>query len=415
MKNQTRRSLIALVVGLILAAAPAVARNKADLSRLVVVGDSLSAGFQNGSLLSTQQVNGYAARIASQAHSNLVLPLVAAPGIPNVIVLTDPGPPPQTERAPGASMGRTNPAEQATNLAVPGAKIADLLSSRPDFDFLDMTDLVLGLPGAFTGTSKSQVEWAETLAPTTIILWAGNMDVLDAACSGDPALITPLADFEASYRAVADRLASTGAALVFANIPDVTTVAYLTTAEHAAAMIGAPLSAIGPVLGIEAGDYLTPEAFGVIPQILAGTSAGPLPPGYVLSRDEVAQVRHALRSFNKVIATVAREKRAALVDTNELTSRLYERGYVVGGQRLTTNFLGGLYSLDGVHPTNTGYAIIANEFIRVMNWELAGRIPPVSIEQVKAGDPLVLPGVGHPPGHVHADAARSLKAVLRMH
>src|SRR5215470_5309421 len=37
------------------------------LSRLVVVGDSLSAGYQNGSLLDSQQVNGYANLIASQA------------------------------------------------------------------------------------------------------------------------------------------------------------------------------------------------------------------------------------------------------------------------------------------------------------------------------------------------------------
>jgi phospholipase/lecithinase/hemolysin len=415
MKNQTRNSLIALFVGLILATAPAVAQKKADLSRLVVVGDSLSAGFQNESLLSTQQVNGYAARIASQANANLVLPLIAEPGIPSVLVLTDPGPPPQIGQAPGTSGGRVNPGEQPTDLAVPGANIADVLSTRPNFDFQDMTDLVLGLPGVFTATSKSQVEWAETLAPTTIILWAGNMDVLAAAIYGDSTLLTPQANFEASYRAVADRLASTGATLVFANIPDVTTVAYLTTAEQAAAIMGAPLSVIGPVLGIEAGDYLTPEAFTVIPQILAGNSAGTLPPGYVLSRDEVAQVRNAMQSFNNVIATVAREKGAPLVDTNALTSRLFERGYVAGGQRLTTSFLGGLYSLDGVHPTNTGYAIIANEFIRTMNKQLGTDIPPVSIEQVKAADPLVLPGVGHPPGHASAEAARSLKAVLRMH
>jgi hypothetical protein len=39
----------------------------ANLSRLVVVGDSLSAGVQNFSLLDSQQKHGYASVIAGQA------------------------------------------------------------------------------------------------------------------------------------------------------------------------------------------------------------------------------------------------------------------------------------------------------------------------------------------------------------
>ena len=60
----------------------AASHQEADLSRLVVVGDSLSAGFQNGSLLGSQQVNGYASLLANQAGVDLPLPLIAAPGIP---------------------------------------------------------------------------------------------------------------------------------------------------------------------------------------------------------------------------------------------------------------------------------------------------------------------------------------------
>ena len=39
----------------------------ADLSRLVVVGDSLSAGVQNISLAKSQQIHGFANLIAEQA------------------------------------------------------------------------------------------------------------------------------------------------------------------------------------------------------------------------------------------------------------------------------------------------------------------------------------------------------------
>lgn len=38
--------------------------------------------------------------------------------------------------------------------------------------------------------------------------------------------------------------------------------------------------------------------------------------------------------------------------------------------RLTTDFLGGFFSLDGIHPTYTGHALLANEFIHVLNAQL---------------------------------------------
>ena len=142
------------------------AAQRADLSRLLVIGDSLSAGFQNGSLHEDQQGHGFASIVATQARSTLSLPLIAAPGIPNVLILVDPGPPPLIDTEPGISIGRVDPTVQAANLAVPGHNVQDALTTRPDLLFDDLTDLVLGLPGLFSGISRSQVEWAEALAPS---------------------------------------------------------------------------------------------------------------------------------------------------------------------------------------------------------------------------------------------------------
>ncbi len=63
----------------------------------------------------------------------------------------------------------------------------------------------------------------------------------------------------------------------------------------------------------------------------------------------------------------------------------------MGGRLLTTAFLGGLFSLDGIHPTNTGYAILANEYIQTINRALDAEISPVSVEQVSKADPLLPP------------------------
>jgi hypothetical protein len=61
----------------------------------------------------------------------------------------------------------------------------------------------------------------------------------------------------------------------------------------------------------------------------------------------------------------------------------------VDGLRLTTDFLGGLFSLDGLHPTNTGYGIMANQFIQTMNEGFKTHIPLVNVQQIAATDPLL--------------------------
>ena len=353
--------------------------------------------------------------MAAQARVNLPLPLIAAPGIPNVLTLLNPGPPPVIGQAPGVSTGRVDLTLQPRNLAVPGATVQDALTTRPDFLFDDLTDLVLGLPGLFGGISKSQIEWAEALAPTTVLVWLGNNDALFAALEADASFLTPIGDFQAAYAEVMDRLAATGATLVVANIPDVTVIAFLTSAEEVAALVGLPLSVLGPILGIGPGDFVTPDAFAAIVAILHGMLAGPLPANVVLDAGEVAAIRSATAQYNAFIAAQAAAKGAALVDIHALANSVKVQGFVVGGQRLTTAFLGGFFSLDGIHPTNTGYAVIANEFIKALNTSFAAGVPPVSIRQIQKTDPLVLPGVGHPAsalGHIAPDTVHSLRAVM---
>ena len=163
----------------------------ANLTRFVVVGDSLAAGYMNDSLLAAQQVGSFANLIATQAGETLALPLIAAPGVPNVIVSVDPGPPLIIIRAPGVSTGRVNATVQPMNLAVPGHRVHDALVTRPTLPIDSLTDLVLGLPGLLGGVSRSQVEWAESLAPSTVFVWLGSNDVLGSVFFATPLAVTP--------------------------------------------------------------------------------------------------------------------------------------------------------------------------------------------------------------------------------
>ena len=68
-------------------------------------------------------------------------------------------------------------------------------------------------------------------------------------------------------------------------------------------------------------------------------------------------------------------------------------------------------SLDGVHPTNTAYAVIANEFIKTLNREFSAGIPPVSVAQIAKTDPLILPGIEPQESlgwHVSPETAKSI-------
>jgi hypothetical protein len=106
------------------------------------------------------------------------------------------------------------------------------------------------------------------------------------------------------------------------------------------------------------------------------------------------------------------------VDVHALLETARRRGLVVGRYRLTTAFLGGLFSLDGIHPTNTGYAILANEFIGTLNRRFDTRIPEVNEREVLRADPLVFADVDAQPdragrGWVDPDKARELRRLFR--
>lgn len=63
-------------------------------------------------------------------------------------------------------------------------------------------------------------------------------------------------------------------------------------------------------------------------------------------------------------------------------------GIVVGKEVFTTDFLGGLLSLDAIHLTYTGYALIADMFIDQINKDEGYNIPFIDLSKVAQEDPL---------------------------
>ena len=372
-----------------------------NFTTTVFLGDSLTAGFQSGSLLDTAEVHGWAPLVATQAGFPIVQALIAPPGAPSTLVLQSLSPL-VIATAPGATTGRDNPSTQVTDLAVPGALLNDLMntvpSASPTAGQQQITQLVLGFPGLGIGQAYSQATFATKANPTTIFLWAGNNDALVADETGMPASMTSVSDFTTQYTAlIAELTTQTSAHLVIGNIPDVTLVPYLqpaalVLAEYSAAT-GYPVATLSALLGIAPGDFVNPEGLAEITAILQGKQAPPISDAGVLSAAEAVLVQQRVSDFNTVIAAQAKSAGATLVDINALFNNLAQSGLTINGFTGTNAFLGGFFSLDGIHPTNTGYAVVANAFIDAMNTGFSSKIPDVNVTAVSATDPLWPPNL----------------------
>jgi hypothetical protein len=285
--------------------------------------------------------------------------------------------------------------QQTLDVAVPGFPVAALIglpsSCPPDYTnpVSVMAQEILN-PTCSLNPGPTELQEAAALKPTTSILWIGANDVLLSLLYGTAP--TNVLTFAEEYDIAASTMAQASGHLVLANIPDVTLTPYLSSVQTLAGIVNLPVPTVEAVFGLKPGDMVTPYAFPLIEAM--GTSLTMLPDStaqgpVVIRTATLNQIRIDVIAYNIVIATEALLHHATLVDIYSLVNNLAANGIEVGGQRLTTGFLGGLFSLDGVHPTNTGYAIIANEFIKTMNSSISAGIPPISVEQVSKTDPLI--------------------------
>lgn len=107
----------------------------------------------------------------------------------------------------------------------------------------------------------------------------------------------------------------------------------------------------------------------------------PLEDAHILIPSEITAIRKATTAYNTSISQLASSYGLAFVDAN---SKMVELAGVSGiqfdGVKYTTAFVtGGSFSLDGVHLTGRGYAVIANEFIKAINLKYGSNLPQVSV------------------------------------
>jgi lysophospholipase L1-like esterase len=106
----------------------------------------------------------------------------------------------------------------------------------------------------------------------------------------------------------------------------------------------------------------------------------PLEDQWVLTPDEQQLIATATTTFNQTIATFATQYDLAFVDANAYLNVVASAGVPLSdGSKVTATYAtGGGFSLDGVHPSPRGYALIANEFIEAINLKFGSNLPGVN-------------------------------------
>ncbi|MFT4061742.1 MAG: SGNH/GDSL hydrolase family protein [Edaphocola sp.] len=400
---------------------------QADFSTYVSIGNSLTAGYADGSLYRSGQENSYPSMLAAQfklaGGGDFKQPLLPGnagwPGLKRVLgYSTDCAG--TTALGPIYYTGSSDTAGSATNIASAGPYNN---VGIPGIRCIDYTLTGYGMlnPYATRFFSNPATQRAIDVAlqpiPTFFTLWLGANDVLGYATSGGSGVvggvttidISPQAAFKASYDAVVKALVDIGAKGVLINIPDVTSVPFFTTvpakglaltSEAQVTALNTAYAALGISFSLGANYFIIADASatGGLRQIKDGEyillsvpqdsikcagwgSAKPIPAQYVLDATEVANVQEATTYFNQVIADNASQYNLALMDADSYLGTL-KSGITWNGVTFSPTYVtGGAFSLDGVHLTPRGYALVANQIIKVVNAQYGATLSEVDVNK----------------------------------
>ena len=325
------------------------------------------------------------------------------------------------------------PGAQALHLLAPGyGSMAGLMIGQANPYYVRMA----------SSDGASVIGDALMQAPTFVSVFSGGNDALGFAVSGGTSALTTPAAFDFAFGTTMAMLASSGAGGIVSNIPDVTTIAYLNTVPYNSipldagtaqmlngafapyngglqllAMMGmisaseaasrtivfaagqnavtiedddlTDLSALGlPNYRMATADdkiVLTAMTFlgttvGGNPTLINGVSV-PLADNWVLTASEVAEAQAAVSSFNGTIQGLTSQYGWALFDAYATLNQVVGPGLPMDDFVMTGDFvMGGLFSLDGVHPTARGNAAIAKLMLEAIDAHYGSNLSDVPLD-----------------------------------
>lgn len=406
----------------------------ANFSNVIALGGSYMAGYQDGGLFLKAQENSLAALIATQLEFadggkfyQVSLPegtgvgLNSKPWESNFVTpsklgnktdckgITSLSPVKSTISDISAqSFLNSGDKTKNNNLAVPFASITAYNNPLLGLTFGVNNDnpfyaRIASNPGISTILSD-----AKDKKPSFILSWLGMDDIYNYASKGGANLSIPSAStFEQNLDIVLGDFAKNGVKGVMATIPDFRNFPFYTlipynnavltqnqadslndtyepvpTFNHIRFSVGKnpfivedPAEISGFRL-LKDGEFITISVptdsmkcfrYGLVFEVINNR--------YSLIESEVKVIDDAIQSYNQIIMKKAAEYGFAVADMNQFFTKI-KSGIKWNGADLNLDFVsGGFLSLDGYHPTQKGYAILANEFIKAINTKYNAHVP----------------------------------------
>ena len=375
----------------------------------VSLGTSIGAGIQSGGINDSTQQEAYPYLLAEA--------MGLTPGVDwHYPSFTVPGcPAPYTNILTGARVGGVaatfcalrapgSAASYMNNVSIPSLRAAQIM---------DVTDLTFGVTDTlklaqFITGSLNPIEHAQRASATFVTLEVGANDVLGAATRGNAALLTPLADFQATFETIADELdALTGGNVAAFNVPNVTVIPHFSAGvvffclktgapgcpvpatppfnspRFAVSTTCAPGGAAPGALGdsmlvgftatgaitsrLTAGDSATLDCGAATASVT--TAAGTAPLGPVLSAPTVRAIATRVLEINAYIQAEASARGWAYVDLNGLLDSVRTAGGIPAFPSFTTptTLFGQYISLDGIHPNAAAHRLLARRAAAAIN------------------------------------------------
>ena len=408
---------------------PTLTKGSADFSRYISIGNSLTAGYADGGLYLAGQQVSYPSIIANQMKSvgggNFTQPLFgsneangsgyltltgfSSTGLPvtanvtNNLAIRDVL---KVEGFGNVTLYNKYAGTDINNYGVPGIKLYNI-TYAPYGNLNGFFERLL--PGKAPNNTTTYLQFVTAKPFTFFSNWLGNNDALGYATSGGAGdVLTDKTTFAGLYQLLITTLTANGAKGVVATVPDVTAIPYFNTVTVDAVLAGVKqANPQAQALYVNAlsspsttGTYAARPATNKDLLILTfntgligtpvTTPYGPLPYGltqftpidnqYVLDQNEVALTQDYVNTYNQTIKSVAASSGLAVFDAYTFLNNIKTNGLIEDGIPLSSNYIsGGIFSLDGVHLTPRGYAIVANEFIKAINSKYGSNIPLTNI------------------------------------
>ncbi len=344
--------------------------------RWMAFGASLTEGMQSSGLDARGQLHGYTSQVARSAGVFLAPPLASdclfpplSPSLfvsdcgatydPGAIVdgllacVTDP-----TTSEIDLRRGRMDPTLQTRDLAVGGSKLRDVISGMigPAHPIEKVTELPDGdADSLWAPINHPQLDRIRAFDPD--VAFSGDLlanDVIPAVTATDdihPELATDPSDVAAQIQTIISTLGALHGQYFIGNLLDVTALPAVSSLRQ---------SRIAAGLDTDASFDAKLEA-----------------------------VRAIENAYNDALAQSASHfPNIHVVDLATEGGQVLTNGLTIGSTHLTAQKFGGLLSLDHLHFSDTGYAVLANIFIRAINALMQTHVPEVDLAAVLADDPF---------------------------